>query len=230
MVWSPPLQGAAIGDIFLSSSTINHDRRIPIPGFDKYGLGLLQSSLSPLLQSSLGFKLGVVSSGNSLDYTDKCLAIMGSHNVGGGDGQLAQANPCIQYDKESASSLSMDRTTFLLPVTICYHHVLSRLPSRNMWCPLNHLYPWVVHPPPSGCRQGNGGCGHRLGLQPLCQAVDLRQGHHRHCRRWQVRARGSMKHVTEESYSCRSLPPHSRANSEEINALGHHANGTFYAS
>ena len=84
-------QGAAIGDIFLSSSTINHDRRIPIPGFDKYGLGLLQSSLSPLLQSSLGFKLGVVSSGNSLDYTDKCLAIMGSHNVGGDDDQRTLA-------------------------------------------------------------------------------------------------------------------------------------------
>lgn len=77
-------QGAAIGDIFLSSSTINHDRRIPIPGFDKYGIGQHHSNPSPLMQSELGFKLGVVSSGNSLDYTDKCLEIMGSHNVSGG--------------------------------------------------------------------------------------------------------------------------------------------------
>jgi 5'-methylthioadenosine nucleosidase len=79
----PCLQGAAIGDIFLSSSTINHDRRIPIPGFDKYGIGQCHSNPSPLMQSELGFKLGVISSGNSLDYTDKCLEIMGNHDVRG---------------------------------------------------------------------------------------------------------------------------------------------------
>ena len=35
----------------------------------------------PCPQSALGFKLGVVSSGNSLDYTDKCLEFMSSNQV-----------------------------------------------------------------------------------------------------------------------------------------------------
>lgn len=43
-------QGAAIGDIYLSNEIINHDRRIPIPGFDKYGIGLVKSPSCPALQ------------------------------------------------------------------------------------------------------------------------------------------------------------------------------------
>lgn len=74
-------QGAAIGDIFLSKEIVNHDRRIPIPGFDKYGIGLIKSPSVPNLQAALGLKLGVVSSGNSLDYTDKCMEIMGQHQA-----------------------------------------------------------------------------------------------------------------------------------------------------
>lgn len=74
-------RGAAIGDVFLSSGYINHDRRIPIPGFDAYGLDVNQSVPTPNLQKALNLKLGVVSSGNSLDYTDKCMTIMNSQNV-----------------------------------------------------------------------------------------------------------------------------------------------------
>ena len=37
--------------------------------------------LLPCPQAALGFKLGVVSSGNSLDYTDKCLELMSSNQV-----------------------------------------------------------------------------------------------------------------------------------------------------
>ena len=74
-------QGASIGDIFLSSNIINHDRRIPIPGFDTYGIGKTSSTSTPALQSLLGFKSGVVSSGNSLDYTDRCMEIMKEHGA-----------------------------------------------------------------------------------------------------------------------------------------------------
>eukprot|EP00798_Chlamydomonas_sp_ICE-L_P020726 gene20726-27541_t len=74
-------QGAAIGDIFISSSLVHHDRRIPIPGFDAYGVGHAEAVPTPKLQASLGFKQGVVSSGNSLDYTEKCMEIMTSKNV-----------------------------------------------------------------------------------------------------------------------------------------------------
>lgn len=50
---------------------MHHDRRIPIPSFDKYGLGYSESLPTPQLQAALGLKRGVVTSGNSLDYTDK---------------------------------------------------------------------------------------------------------------------------------------------------------------
>lgn len=64
-------QGASIGDIFISTSTMNHDRRIPLPMFDVYGVGCEASTPTEKLVAALGLKQGVVSSGNSLDYTDK---------------------------------------------------------------------------------------------------------------------------------------------------------------
>jgi len=76
-----PNQGAAIGDVFVSSATLNNDRRIPLPGFDAYGLGHTVCAPTPALQAALGLKTGVVSSGNSLDYTDRCMGIMEAHGV-----------------------------------------------------------------------------------------------------------------------------------------------------
>jgi 5'-methylthioadenosine nucleosidase len=75
------LQGAAIGDVYVSVSKMNHDRRIPLPGFDKYGLGTTASTPTPNLQAALGLKAGIVSSGNSLDYTERCMDIMNEHGA-----------------------------------------------------------------------------------------------------------------------------------------------------
>mmetsp|Transcript_2039 Transcript_2039/g.3190 ORF Transcript_2039/g.3190 Transcript_2039/m.3190 type:complete len:248 (-) Transcript_2039:609-1352(-) len=69
-------QGAAIGDVFVSSAVMNHDRRIPIPSFEQYGVGRIVTQPCPNLVKGLNLKLGVVSSGNSLDFTDQCMAIM----------------------------------------------------------------------------------------------------------------------------------------------------------
>jgi 5'-methylthioadenosine nucleosidase len=63
------LQGAAIGDVFVSTGKMHHDRRIPLPGFDKQGLGYVESTPTPQLQAALQLKAGIVTSGNSLDYT-----------------------------------------------------------------------------------------------------------------------------------------------------------------
>lgn len=71
-----PRQGAHIGDVFVSSAKVHHDRRIPIPGFDAYGEGKIHSLATPALRAACGLKLGIVSSGNSLDYTDKCMEAM----------------------------------------------------------------------------------------------------------------------------------------------------------
>lgn len=57
------VQGAAIGDIFISSAVVNHDRRIPLPSFDAYGLGKKDTHACPNLVKELGLKTGVVSSG-----------------------------------------------------------------------------------------------------------------------------------------------------------------------
>ena len=59
--------GGAIGDVYLATSFKNHDRRIPIPGFDTYGVGATDAASCPNLRAAMGFKEGVVSTGNSLD-------------------------------------------------------------------------------------------------------------------------------------------------------------------
>lgn len=56
-------QGAKIGDIFISKAVVNHDRRIPIPSFDAYGMGRRPTHACPNLIKELGLKEGVVSSG-----------------------------------------------------------------------------------------------------------------------------------------------------------------------
>ena len=68
--------GAAIGDPFVSTGFRHHDRRIPIPGFEAYGKGNHTSHPVPNLIKQLGFKSGLVTTGNSLDYTDTDIRIM----------------------------------------------------------------------------------------------------------------------------------------------------------
>jgi len=76
-------RGAAIGDVYVSSSVLHHDRRIPLPGgFEAFGLGRVESTPTAALRAALpALKLGVVSSGNSLDYTDRCIEIMTKHGA-----------------------------------------------------------------------------------------------------------------------------------------------------
>ena len=64
-------KGAGIGDVFLCEGVANHDRRIPIPGFDTYGIGSLASEIdtSPIAEA-LGYKTGVCTTGNSLDTNE----------------------------------------------------------------------------------------------------------------------------------------------------------------
>lgn len=57
-----------IGSIYLCSTFVNHDRRIPIPGFDKFGVGKMETvEIHKELFEEVGAEDGVVSSGNSLD-------------------------------------------------------------------------------------------------------------------------------------------------------------------
>jgi len=64
-------KGGEIGDVFLTTGVANHDRRIGIPGFDKYGIGSLDTEIDPsAMAKALGYKTGVCTTGNSLDKTD----------------------------------------------------------------------------------------------------------------------------------------------------------------
>lgn len=74
-------RGAAIGDVFVSTGKMRHDRRIPLPGFDRFGLGEVASPPTPNMQAALGLKPGLVTSGDSLDYTDRCMEIMTQHGA-----------------------------------------------------------------------------------------------------------------------------------------------------
>ncbi|CAN0417545.1 unnamed protein product [Ectocarpus sp. 12 AP-2014] len=60
----------AIGDVFISTSVKNHDRRIPIPGFKEFGIGNHESHPTPEMLKELGFKQGVVTTGSSFDHTE----------------------------------------------------------------------------------------------------------------------------------------------------------------
>jgi nucleoside phosphorylase len=72
--------GARIGDVYLSYPMIcYHDRRIPIPGFDAYGIGSYYCFDTRGIAKSLGLKTGIVSTGSSLDYTDKDLELIKSY-------------------------------------------------------------------------------------------------------------------------------------------------------
>ncbi|KAB2600712.1 COBRA-like protein 1 [Pyrus ussuriensis x Pyrus communis] len=62
-------KGACIGDVYLACDVAYHDRRIPIPVFDLYGVGLRQACASPNLQKELNLKVGKLSTGNSLDMS-----------------------------------------------------------------------------------------------------------------------------------------------------------------
>lgn len=74
--------GANIGDIYVTSTFVFHDRRIPIPGYDIYGIGKLSSTIPyHQLANHYNWKIGICSTGNSLDKTKECDDSMLQNNV-----------------------------------------------------------------------------------------------------------------------------------------------------
>jgi 5'-methylthioadenosine nucleosidase len=99
-------KGAAIGDVFLTTAVAHHDRRIPIPDFVPYGIGKLNSTIVEHLQTLAqrhNYKLGVCTTGNSLDKTDE-------------DDEHMLANEASVKDMEAAAiawSCALHNKTFL---------------------------------------------------------------------------------------------------------------------
>lgn len=69
--------GAEIAEAFLISPVIfNHDHRIPLPKFDQFGLGAHPTPAEiPALAEEHQLPTAILSSGNSLDHTDRDLEI-----------------------------------------------------------------------------------------------------------------------------------------------------------
>jgi len=83
-------KGAEIGDVFLTTAVANHDRRIPIPVFTPFGIGKLQTINAQHLADKYNFKMGICTTGNSLDNTEK-------------DDELMLANDASVKDMEAAA-------------------------------------------------------------------------------------------------------------------------------
>ncbi|XP_078448331.1 phosphorylase superfamily protein [Wolffia australiana] len=102
-------KGAAISDVYLASEVAFHDRRIPIPIFDQYGVGVRKTVDTPNLLSQVKLKHGKLSTGDSLD--------MSPH-----DEASIMANDAVIKDMEGAAiayvaSLFSVPTIFLKAVT-----------------------------------------------------------------------------------------------------------------
>ncbi|WP_455498716.1 phosphorylase family protein [Coprobacter sp.] len=70
-------KGAQIGDVYLSDRyVVFHDRRVAIPGWDKMGQGYLPCADCRNIASRIRAKLGVCTSGSSLDITEEDLEQM----------------------------------------------------------------------------------------------------------------------------------------------------------
>ncbi|KAJ7537136.1 hypothetical protein O6H91_12G099100 [Diphasiastrum complanatum] len=74
-------KGACVGDVFVATEVAYHDRRIPIPIFDKYGVGATKTIPTPKLVEALGLKLGKLSTGNSLDMSPQDEEVIKSNDA-----------------------------------------------------------------------------------------------------------------------------------------------------
>lgn len=83
-------KGACIGDVFLATDVAFHDRRIPIPVFDLYGVRARPTFSTPNLVKELGLKVGKLSTGDSLDMSPQ-------------DEELIRANDTSVKDMEGAA-------------------------------------------------------------------------------------------------------------------------------
>lgn len=91
-------QGCTIGDVYLGSGIFCfHDRRIPLPGFEQYGMGRYACYDTSGIAAELQMKTGIISTGNSLDLQGKDL-------------QIIEENQAIIKDMEAAAIAWVCRT------------------------------------------------------------------------------------------------------------------------
>lgn len=94
-------KGAIIGDVYIANDmAVFHDRRIPLPVFDEYGIGRYPLHDNFNFAEKLRLKKGIISTGNSLDYTSSELDFFKENNVSLKDMEAATiAWFCEEIDK-----------------------------------------------------------------------------------------------------------------------------------
>ncbi|MFA6302895.1 MAG: hypothetical protein WC627_07155 [Legionella sp.] len=83
-------RGAVIGDVYIGTSTVYHDRRIDLGDFKAFGLGANDGLPADFMSSQLGLKKGAISTGNSLDASDT-------------DKELMEQNSAVIKEMEAAA-------------------------------------------------------------------------------------------------------------------------------
>ena len=75
-------RGAGIGTIYVSEEHfIYHDRHVPLPGFDQSAIGKYPAARVSRLAKNLHLKTGVISTGSSLEKSDKDVLIIDQHDA-----------------------------------------------------------------------------------------------------------------------------------------------------
>ena len=75
-------RGAQIGTIYVSEEHfVYHDRHVPIVGFDESSVGKYPAAKVSRLAKNLHLKTGVISTGSSLEKSDKDIIIIDQHNA-----------------------------------------------------------------------------------------------------------------------------------------------------
>jgi nucleoside phosphorylase len=93
-------RGARVGDIYVSAAPLLfHDRRIPLDPFRPQAEGRWPCTPAPRLMAAIGGKPGIMSTGNSLDWTPAELDFMTRERVTAKDMEAtAIAQVCAQCE------------------------------------------------------------------------------------------------------------------------------------
>ena len=75
-------KGAEIGTVYVSDKHfVFHDRHVPLPGFDKSSVGMYPALKVDTLATDLNLQKGIVSTGSSLEKSDKDVRVIDEHNA-----------------------------------------------------------------------------------------------------------------------------------------------------
>lgn len=97
--------GAKMGDIYVSKKIKFYSRRIPIPGYDEYGIGDYTSANFEKITNKINLKKGIVCSGDSFDENQADREIM-----------LKQGCSVIEMEAAGAAWTSMLMKTPMLAI------------------------------------------------------------------------------------------------------------------